>query len=677
MANEYLDYAGLQRYTAGLKLRMDARYGAPLVAATAAAMTDTDRVYVYTGSETGYSTGHWYYYDGDSWEDGGVYQSSGVQTDTTLSIAGEAADAKATGDAVAHLERTVCIPTVKWNLKKSISNTGVISASNYTALTDIIPCSGGDELINTTPAKDANNVSFVMYICTYSTTSAPNDTFVERIGFMSARDQVLGANITGVRFQLGRASASGVQIAESDINYFGMRYFLKPASTDDAAALQQEIDAQKIPPLQFLYTSLGSNTGFWNDDGTLTNNLSHSDALRVASGGVCYISALANQSIQGAFLDARKKWIAPIRWYADFSDTADYAIGDRVYYASAVYEFTAAHTAGAWIGTDATEVVGEDRDVSPYTYRTADGNQTATNYVKMYEIAVPDGAEFVSLNLSTTTANAYRLFLSSKPVFALNTDYAKANGICSIGNLVNYNDYGNGHQNRNMCVIGPSGVMIDRWWSSKISQYLVGWQEYLAPFYKTLQSYGFSGGSMGDVDPDHISIYDGIITAHVDLTGYDEFIIFSTKNDIILSGVGEWGDYDAPSTTPDNEKTYMGGLRALVDYIYTQNSQAVIYICTLQYTGTYHQLDSASYAIIRPLVDEINEKIREMGLKLGIPVLDIAADAGFNHYTYFDPDAESIAEGDGTVGFTYDGTHYNQKGAAVLGLYIRKRVLGF
>lgn len=76
-------------------------YGAPLTAATASGMTDQTRVYVYTGNETGYVNGDWYYYNGSAWVSGGAYNSVAVQTDPTLMLAGVPADAKATGDALA------------------------------------------------------------------------------------------------------------------------------------------------------------------------------------------------------------------------------------------------------------------------------------------------------------------------------------------------------------------------------------------------------------------------------------------------------------------------------------------------------------------------------------------------------------------------------------------------
>lgn len=76
------------------------RYGSPLKAETVAQMTEHNRVYVYTGSEDGYTAGNWYYYDATQtppWVSGGAYNSSSVSTDDTLSVEGMAADAAAAG----------------------------------------------------------------------------------------------------------------------------------------------------------------------------------------------------------------------------------------------------------------------------------------------------------------------------------------------------------------------------------------------------------------------------------------------------------------------------------------------------------------------------------------------------------------------------------------------------
>ena len=71
--------------------------GSPLVANTAAEMTDTDRVYVYTGNETGYNNGDWYYYNGTEWVSGGTYNSESYTTDKTLTVENAPADSYTVG----------------------------------------------------------------------------------------------------------------------------------------------------------------------------------------------------------------------------------------------------------------------------------------------------------------------------------------------------------------------------------------------------------------------------------------------------------------------------------------------------------------------------------------------------------------------------------------------------
>lgn len=74
--------------------------GSPLVAPLASVMSDTDRIYVYTGNESGYTNGNWYYYNGTAWVSGGVYNSTALETDKTLTASDMAADAKITGDRI-------------------------------------------------------------------------------------------------------------------------------------------------------------------------------------------------------------------------------------------------------------------------------------------------------------------------------------------------------------------------------------------------------------------------------------------------------------------------------------------------------------------------------------------------------------------------------------------------
>lgn len=103
-----------------LKQAISEKLGAPYAASTVSSMTDRTRIYVYTGDESGYTKGDWYYWNGSSWVSGGVYNSVAVETDKTLTIAGKAADGEVVGKEIGSLKESVS------NIKNSgtgLSNT--------------------------------------------------------------------------------------------------------------------------------------------------------------------------------------------------------------------------------------------------------------------------------------------------------------------------------------------------------------------------------------------------------------------------------------------------------------------------------------------------------------------------------------------------------------------------
>ena len=89
---------------------LQTQVGSPLVASTSSAMTNTSKIYVYTGSQSGYTYGNWYYYNGSAWVSGGVYNSTAVQTDKNLSVSDMAADAGVTGAMFQQINAGLGVP---------------------------------------------------------------------------------------------------------------------------------------------------------------------------------------------------------------------------------------------------------------------------------------------------------------------------------------------------------------------------------------------------------------------------------------------------------------------------------------------------------------------------------------------------------------------------------------
>ena len=183
------------------------------------------------------------------------------------------------------------------------------------------------------------------------------------------------------------------------------------------------------------------------------------------------------------------------------------------------------------------------------------------------------------------------------------------------------------------------------------------------PWYASCDIYGFSGGSMGAGYTDYISMYAGIVGEEVDLSGYDDFIIMASTNGLSTTGISDWGTvYESPS----EHDSYFGGLRGIVDYIMSENPLANIYLMTSVGTKNYF---GSTYVTFRNNILEINEKTRDMALKMHLRLIDLASDCGFTVTSFYD-------SSDVTAVYTYDGTHYNQQGSEIVGKAVRKAIIG-
>jgi hypothetical protein len=140
-------------------------FGTPNIVTSSSQMKDTDKVYVYMGSEAGWNSGHWYYYDEgtSSWADGGVYNSVAFVTDPTLSIAGQPADAKAVGDALAlKADLAGCTFTGNVTVTADLSVTG--ASTMATANINNLAVSGTATATTVSVGDNSTNVATTAFV---------------------------------------------------------------------------------------------------------------------------------------------------------------------------------------------------------------------------------------------------------------------------------------------------------------------------------------------------------------------------------------------------------------------------------------------------------------------------------------------------------------------------------
>ena len=184
---------------------------APIPVSTAAGMTDHNKIYVYLGSETGYVSNHWYYWNGSAWTEGGVYNSTALVTDPDLETAGMAADAKAAGDAIADLRNNIK------NKSYLFTNDFVERNNDTTNMFDKYNVTYGGVLLNNTGEYYAeNSYCYSDYIAVNASSNYAISNYPAHVCYYDyTKTYISGAivNTSNARILLTPATAAYVRIS--------------------------------------------------------------------------------------------------------------------------------------------------------------------------------------------------------------------------------------------------------------------------------------------------------------------------------------------------------------------------------------------------------------------------------------------------------------------------------
>lgn len=202
--------------------------GAPYIATTVAGMTDKTRVYVYQGSESGYTSGNWYYWNGSAWTSGGTYNSAAVDTDKTLTQSDKPADSAVVGKEIGSLKESLeaCIDVT--------ASRNILAFENYTRGKYYSASSGSDRYNDSFTAID----DYVKI--------EPNTDYV--LSIFSDGNYETMPNAVVIQYDAGRKYISGedVKTFKTAINARYIRLSMANVYFDKQVMLEKGTEPSKI-----------------------------------------------------------------------------------------------------------------------------------------------------------------------------------------------------------------------------------------------------------------------------------------------------------------------------------------------------------------------------------------------------------------------------------------------
>ena len=153
-----------------------------------------------------------------------ITQPTTPAIDSSLTVAGAAADAKAAGDEIrtnrgyitnleTALQSFTPVNVNTWSIGYNINpNTGALTTNAYTATTNSINVTGGSSILRTIPEKDSLNYTLIMYVGQYDSTD-----FISRTQLNYGDVLVTDPTCVRVRIAFGRTSNTNIPFTNQDI----------------------------------------------------------------------------------------------------------------------------------------------------------------------------------------------------------------------------------------------------------------------------------------------------------------------------------------------------------------------------------------------------------------------------------------------------------------------------